>query len=305
MINTMFFKQMDLLLEVLPFVGLENNFALKGGTAINLFLRNLPRLSIDIDLTYTPIEDRDTSLKKISEGMIAIEENLKSKAGLNVIRSYLDKTPVVCKLLIQRKDVRIKLEINLVLRGHVYPCEQRVSCEKALGFFSREVTLRTLSFEDVYAGKLCAALDRQHPRDLFDVQMLMQNEGISDSLWVAFLVYLSSGDRPIHEMIAPNRIDIRSKFNNEFLDMSGESVSITELEQSREALIKNVNDRLKLNGADFLVSLLQGEPDWTLLNVAHANQLPGIKWKLLNIRKMNVQKQKEQLKKFIEIMESA
>lgn len=304
MINTIFFKQTALLLEVLPFVNLENNFALKGGTAINLFFRNLPRLSIDIDLAYTPIEDRDISLRKISEGMISIEENLKSKVGLNVIRSYLDKTPYVCKLLVQKNEVRIKIEINLIIRGHVFPCQEITSCEEANKLFSRKVFMRTLSFEDIYAGKLCAALDRQHPRDLFDVQMLMQNEGISDSLWRAFLVYLSSGDRPIHEMISPNRIDYRSRFNKEFLDMSAKAISIEELENVREELIQNVQNRLKLNGSDFILSLLKGEPNWALLNVMHANQLPGIKWKILNIRKMNLQKKNEQLNKFIKILES-
>lgn len=53
---------MDLLLQILPIVGEESCFALKGGTAINLFIRDMPRLSVDIDLTYLPIESRVESL---------------------------------------------------------------------------------------------------------------------------------------------------------------------------------------------------------------------------------------------------
>lgn len=52
-----------------PFVATEKEFALKGGTAINLFIRDMPRLSVDIDLTYVPVADRATSLKAIDAGM--------------------------------------------------------------------------------------------------------------------------------------------------------------------------------------------------------------------------------------------
>lgn len=111
----------------------------------------------------------------------------------------------------------------------------------------------------MYAGKLCAALDRQHPRDLFDVHKLLQQEGISDLLWQAFLIYLSSSDRPIHEMIAPRCLDIRPEFFREFLDMSADPISISDLEQAREMLIQYVQKRLKTEGSDFLASLLQGD----------------------------------------------
>ena len=63
-------KQVHLLLSVLPMVAKENCFALHGGTAINLFLNNMPRLSVDIDLTYLPVENRDTSMDNIAKPYI-------------------------------------------------------------------------------------------------------------------------------------------------------------------------------------------------------------------------------------------
>jgi Nucleotidyl transferase AbiEii toxin, Type IV TA system len=64
-----FCRQVVLLIELLPLVGRESCFALKGGTAINLFVRDLPRLSVDIDLTYLPIEGRAESLRHIEEAL--------------------------------------------------------------------------------------------------------------------------------------------------------------------------------------------------------------------------------------------
>lgn len=68
--------QVALLVRILPHVGDEPIFALKGGTAINLFYRDLPRLSVDIDLTYLPIKDRDDSLAEINEAMDRIAASI-------------------------------------------------------------------------------------------------------------------------------------------------------------------------------------------------------------------------------------
>lgn len=62
-------KQVALLVRVLPAVAAERCFALKGGTAINLFVRDLPRLSVDIDMTYVPVQSRAESLSAIDAAM--------------------------------------------------------------------------------------------------------------------------------------------------------------------------------------------------------------------------------------------
>lgn len=75
----------------------------------------------------------------------------------------------------------------------------RPSVEEEFGF----AEMATVTFEDLYAGKLVAALDRQHPRDLYDVKLLLDNEGISNELFRTFLVYVASSSRPPHELLAP------------------------------------------------------------------------------------------------------
>ena len=75
-------KQVDLLLHVLPYVAKEKIFALKGGTAINLFIRKMPRLSVDIDLTYLPIDSRTVALQNIQNGLNRIKADIENNVPL-------------------------------------------------------------------------------------------------------------------------------------------------------------------------------------------------------------------------------
>ena len=78
MIEARYKAQVDILLTILPQVAKEKYFALKGGTAINLFVREMQRLSVDIDLTYTSITDnRETALKNISDAIDRIDSDIK------------------------------------------------------------------------------------------------------------------------------------------------------------------------------------------------------------------------------------
>lgn len=82
------------------------------------------------------------------------------------------------------------------------------------------LNVRVLSLEDTYGGKICAALDRQHPRDLFDIKLLLENEGLTEKIKKAFIVYLISHDRPIVEVLNPGLQDIKQIFENEFAGMT-------------------------------------------------------------------------------------
>lgn len=170
-------KQVALLMRTVPFVAREKEFALKGGTAINLFVRDMPRLSVDIDLTYVPVADRATSLKAIDAGMKRIANAIaKGVPGAQLNASQPKGETCTTKLILRTDDAQIKIEVTPVLRGCVYqPSAKRVSpkVEEQFGFAEMPV----VNFADLYAGKIVAALDRQHPRDLFDVRNLLANEG--------------------------------------------------------------------------------------------------------------------------------
>ncbi|MEK6543070.1 MAG: nucleotidyl transferase AbiEii/AbiGii toxin family protein [Elusimicrobiota bacterium] len=294
-----FVEQTSLMLRLLPHVAVEEHFALKGGTAINFFVRDMPRLSVDIDLTYLPIEAREESLAGIGQALDRIKSRiLKTVAGVAVRDGRYEGR--ISKLFIRGADGEIKIEPNFVIRGAVYPAIERDLCPAAQERFAIAVRIKTLSTAEIYGGKLCAALDRQHPRDLFDVKVLLENEGITPEARKSFLVHLISHDRPMHEVIEPIRKDIREDFNADFQGMTNESVGYDALLEAREMMIRQIHERLTVGEKNFLVSFKAGEPDWPLLGVGGVERLPAIQWKLKNIVKMSVAKRREQLGKLRE-----
>jgi len=186
------------------------------------------------------------------------------------------------KLLIRHDGVQVKVEVTPVLRGCVYEPEVRTvspSVEAAFGF----AETRVVSFADLYAGKIVAALDRQHPRDLFDVRDLLANEGIDDPLRRAFIVYLPSHNRPMAEILAPKRKPIAEEFRRGFEGMTARPVLLEELTTAREELIAVVVGQLPAAHGRFLLSFKRGEPEWSLLGLPHAGILPAVRWRQQNL----------------------
>lgn len=283
-----YYAQVQLLVGVLPHVATERCFALKGGTAINLFVRDMPRLSVDIDLAYVPISDRQSALKEINAAMTRMKRVIETRSGspAPVVHVTKREEGAICGMVVRNGAAEIKIEVTPVLRGSVYAESDRriaASAEAAFGF----AEVPSLSFEDVYAGKLVAALDRQHPRDLFDVKELLENEGISERLFRAFLVYLISHDGSLARVIHPAHKPIAETFEKQFVHMPIEPVTLEQLEQARRDLIAGVHSKMGENEKKFLVSFKKLEPEWGLLGVDHAAELPAVKWKLLNLAKMS------------------
>ncbi|GMR19514.1 MAG: nucleotidyl transferase AbiEii/AbiGii toxin family protein [Gammaproteobacteria bacterium] len=301
-LNNPYFKQVELLVQMLPVVAQYDCFALKGGTAINLFVRDMPRLSVDIDLTYIPVNKRDDALAEIDGSFRSLKDDLtKRLPGLCVTGSELSGTKTIYKLLTQLGNTQVKIEISPVMRGVVdepVQLETSVQTQDVFGYAS----VLVVSFNDLYAGKLCAALNRQHPRDLFDVSMLLRNEGISEELLPVFLVYLVCGNRPIVELLAPIEQSIDQTSFHEFQGMTTESVSMDELQRSRSLMVKQINEMLTDKHKQFLLTFKRGKPDWNLLNMSGIEQFPAIQWKLHNINKMPKQKHKVALEKLEKVL---
>ncbi len=295
-------RQAALLVRALPLVAVETCFALKGGTAINLFVRDMPRLSVDIDLTYLPVAGRETSLREIDTAMRRIASSVETGIrGAHVSRSALQGENCITKLVVRADDVQIKIEVTPVLRGCVYdPATMSVSprVEDQFGFAENQV----VSFPDLYAGKIVAALDRQHPRDLFDVRDLLANEGVSDELRKAFIVYLLSHNRPMAEVLLPVRLDIAAEFDRGFVGMTETPVSLNELLQAREDLIGAIAGNMPADHRRFLVTVERGEPEWTLLDLPGAEVLPAVRWRLQNLAKLDGMKRAVFLSRLCEVL---
>jgi len=297
--NKAYFDTARLMLQIAPMIFAGHPFALKGGTAINLFWRDMPRLSVDLDLLFPDHTlTREDALKSISVALHESAERLQ-KRGFHA-RTVMAQDASETKLLVQRDGAEVKVEVNFVLRGAVFPIRSLPLSLKAQEQLMAEIDLPIASFEDVYGGKLVAALDRQHPRDLFDVMLLMQNEGITAGIRRAFVVYLASHNRPIHELLAPICRDLRMDYEHSFVGMTAESVALESLLQTRERLIATVQKELDDVERKFLLSLVQGKPEWNLLKISHLAELSALRWKLRNIEKLkttNPQKFKAQVEK--------
>jgi hypothetical protein len=303
MMNSSYRAQVDLLLQVMPHVAKEECFALKGGTAINMFVWDMPRLSVDIDLTYLPFDDRALAMKNIAEALDRIKGGIEAAIPNCTTRLVPQNDGQETKITCQVPGAQIKVEVNTTMRGHVFEPQQMDIANAVEEEFGRFVSMNIISKAELFGGKICAALDRQHPRDLFDVFRLFENGGISDDIMQGFITCLLSSPRPIHEMIRPNFLDQRQSFETQFAGMTDIAFSYADFEATREKLVEEINTRLSDKDRAFLISFKNAVPDWALFLHEKIKDLPAVKWKLSNIEKLKAQnpiKHTEQLKKLEE-----
>ncbi|MBD3337478.1 MAG: nucleotidyl transferase AbiEii/AbiGii toxin family protein [Candidatus Lokiarchaeota archaeon] len=301
--ETLFYRQAELLLQILPFFKQEKVFALKGGTAINFFHRNLPRLSVDIDLTYLPINKRDTALSDISRRLENVSGRIiKQFPNGKIIKKTLSGTDHIIGLIFKREQVSVKIEPNNIVRGAVYPIEQIKLCKSVREKFEMTLSMQTLSLADLYGSKICAALDRQHPRDLFDVHFLLKNEGITGEIRKAFIVYLISHPRPLCELLNPNYQKIDDVYEKEFKGMIFEKTSLKDLIQTQRFLFQSMKSILTADEKQFLISFKSLDPQWDLLGLNNIQRMPGVKWKLLNLEKMSKTKHQQAVGKLVDCL---
>ena len=270
---------------------------MKGGTAINLFVHDMPRFSIDIDLTYLPFDDRGEALRNISDALSRIKDRLE-KAIPGITANILSQSggqdaKLVCRL----QRATIKVEVNTVTRGHLWPARKMQVTTATQDEFGKSAVINVVSHGELFGGKICAALDRQHPRDLFDIAQLFAQDGITEDVRLGFIGSLLSHPRPIHEVIRPNFQDRRTEFDTQFAGMTIAPFTYDDFEAARERLVQEIHARLTADDRAFLLSFKSGEPDWDLVPIEALQTMPAVQWKLSNVRqlKQNAPKHAEQL----------
>jgi predicted nucleotidyltransferase component of viral defense system len=286
MILATYKAQVDLLLQVLPYVAKEKNFALKGGTAINLFVRDMPRLSVDIDLTYLPLHSREDALNNIQDGLNRIKVDIEKNVPEVKVHTVPLNGGTDVKLNCQGKNAQIKIEVNTITRGNVFPTQLMQVVDSVQDEFGKFAAINVVSLAELYGGKICAAIDRQHPRDVFDVKLLLENEGLTDEIWDGVKIGMISHYKPINELLSPILKDQKSAFDNQFAGMTSVEFTYDDYEKTRVTLNDTIQQRLTDDERKFLLSFEMGEPDWKLFPHSVLKYLPAIKWKLLNIQKL-------------------
>lgn len=294
--NQTYLDTARLLTRVAPLVFVDDTFALKGGTAINLFVRDMPRLSVDLDLVFPDHKlPRSEALGRINDAIHQSVERLNKRGFQTHIPASGDAGET--KLLVRQGTTEVKVEVNFVMRGTVQPVRMASLTPSARDTLEADLEIPVVSLEDVYGGKLMAAMDRQHPRDLFDVMQLFAHEGITTGIRRAFVVYLTSHNRPVHEVLFPSLRDIRREFEHNFVGMTAEPVELDALLAAREQMMRELQQGLTDEERRFLLSLVTAEPEWALLDIPHVEKLPGVRWKVQNLerlRKANARKFAEQ-----------
>ena len=115
---------------------------------------------------------------------------------------------------------------------------------------------------------------------------LFAHECITPGIRRAFVVYLSSSNRPIHEVLFTPLRDIRHDYEHNFQGMTAEPVPLDALLAARERMVREIHQGLDDDERRFLLSLAAGTPEWSLLGIAHLEHLPGIRWKLRNLAQL-------------------
>ncbi|WP_136253489.1 nucleotidyl transferase AbiEii/AbiGii toxin family protein [Onishia niordana] len=294
-IEARYHEQVRLLVSLLPFLNDEPCLALKGGTAINLFVQPLPRLSVDIDLAYLPLEPRDEALRRCREALQRLAEGFSARMP-GVQAELQDNRRDELRILVRRGNSQVKVEVSPVLRGTLHPPQERdvvEAVEDDYGFAAVQV----VSLPDVYGGKICAALDRQHPRDLFDVKLLLDQGGLDRNVFEGFLVYLLGHPRPLNEVINPRMKALDDVYRQEFVGMARADIPLQKLEDVRHELLTRLGQLMTDEDARFLLSFKQGAPDWALLPLPGVERLPAVRWKLANIHQMYPDKHHQSLER--------
>lgn len=277
-------KQVGLLLQTLPVLNEFRDLALHGGTAINLFETNMPRLSIDIDLTWLQPSSRDVDLNRIQNTLKEIRVMIIEKIpGINV--AHTDEVPN--KLVCNRAGISVKIEVNTTNRGALFPTRTMPLCEKAQEDFDVFTEMQVVSYGQLYGGKVVAALDRQHPRDLFDIDQFLKRKKINEEIKKSIVFFLLCSNRPVNELLNPQRLDQAEVLENQFAGMTRVSFNYEDFTRTREKLLELVSEALDHQARDFILNFHKAQLDEKFLKVKY---FPAIQWKLNNLQNLKAGK---------------
>jgi len=299
--NDLYKQQVALLLKIIPTLSGIDSFAVHGGTAINLYELDLPRYSVDIDITYIPIKSREESFVEIHKNLSIIKDKVKAFIP-NVIVSEKPN-----KIYCNQKGIMVKVEVSGTKRGLIEPTEIKPLCKKAQAVFETSNKAKIVSFSQLYGGKISAALDRQHPRDLFDIKLMFDKTNNFDDIRKGFFYSILGGDRPIIESLAPNRTDQNEALVRQFAGMTDIPFSYSDFEETREKLIAFINTNLTDEDKEFFLDFEDGNPLSKYTDYQELLKFPSVQWKQLNINKLksdNPAKHKQGIEKLAKHFES-
>lgn len=155
--NDAYIRTVQLLLDIAPAVFDTPVFAMKGGTALNLFVQNLPRLSVDIDVAFVRHDlAREDALQTIGAELAAAQQRVASLGHQVELGRNRDGTDA--KMFVRSADTEVKVEVNFVFRGTMLPPQRRSLTLAAQQMFAADIQVPVLADPELYGSKLVAAL---------------------------------------------------------------------------------------------------------------------------------------------------
>jgi predicted nucleotidyltransferase component of viral defense system len=288
------------LLEALgshPF--LKGKLALKGGTALNLFVFNVPRLSIDIDLNYMGAEDRENMLAERPRIEQAVQAVF-AREGFTVRRMPEEHAGGKWSLRYQSaagQGGNLEVDLNFMFRVPLWPVT--MSDSYPVGTW-QATQIPIIDIHELVAGKLAALLARRQARDLFDSHCILNMKNLDhDRLRTAFVVYgamnrkdwrtvstedVNLNNAELARQLIPT-LRVTTSKEQESIDRYGTRL----VEECRQALAVVLPFSEAEKG--FLDLLLDhGEVDSTLLTAdknlqQRIQKQPLLEWKAVNVRK--------------------
>lgn len=274
-----------LMLLTAPHIFQASDFAMKGGTALNLFLHDMPRLSVDIDIAFIDhTKSREEALQSIRQELQSLCQRLEPLGLKGTLVSTGDSEDV--KIMITRGAVSMKVEVNYNFRGTLLPPRNARISELASRSFLMDFSIPSLAREELYGGKLVAALDRQHPRDFFDVREMFLQDHFDMKVVDCFVCYIAGHNNTAHGVLFSNDKKLSTIYEEQFVGMTTKPVSLAELQEARSELRSTLRANLQDRHKMFLLGLVRLNPDWSLMPFPHLRELPALKWKILNLEKL-------------------
>lgn len=293
------------LLAIAPTIFKEPKFAIKGGTALNLLVQDMPRLSVDIDVVFTDHTLARADALDVIAGALQEASTSLGKRGYTVRIPKKEKGEEL-KLLVQGPNALVKVEVNCVFRGTLHPVAVSPLAKATQDMFTTDLSLPVLHTAELYGSKLVAAMDRQHPRDLFDVRLMLDSVGLSPEIVSCFVAYLAGHNRPVHEVLFSNfkpEVELRTAYENDFEGMTLMPVPLETLLGVQKEIHHILPRALSEAERTFLLSLVRLEPDWDLMPYPHLKDLPAVQWKLQNLTKLKKAKPRQFDEQFLQLEE--
>jgi len=294
------FEKMSRLINILRFLNdsdeTSTSLALRGGTAINLTVFNLPRLSVDIDLDFTENLSKEETRFKRDRINILLDRYMSSEGyGKHVKTKYthaLD-SHVYSYINAAGNNDNIKVEVVYTLRNHVFPTVTSAIIPTQI-FDS--LIIRTLSPIEIFAGKIVALCDRAAVRDLFDVNNLIKEKVLKNEEFIELrkcaVFYLAISGNVEDKGFKFERIrDISKRKLRSDLQPLLRKTDVFELESSLNNIYKFLADHINItaNEFEFLQEFFRGNYNPTLLfddeTASRIITHPMALWRQQNIQK--------------------